>query len=140
MAGMNLSTAQKIIDQGVSQAQDRAVRPICIAVCDAQGFLVSFARMDQAPVRSIWIARSKAYTSVRLGVTTAAFRARLKREESTVGDYGDDMLTSLPGGAVILLPDGDMSGGVGVSGLSPAEDQAWADELAAFAVARLARP
>ncbi len=131
---MRMSNAQQILDHGTQLIRDRTARPVCLSVCDAQGFLIGFVRMDLAPVRSIQIAQIKAYTSARLGTTTSAFRERLAREGSSVGDYGDALLTSLPGGAVILR-DGQVCGGVGVSGLAPLEDQALAEELAAFAAA-----
>ena len=81
--------------------------------------------MDDAPVRSIQLAHQKAYTSTRMGVTTEEFLARLRREEIP-------MLTALPGGAVLSDTQGDVIGAIGVSGLTPAEDQAVADELARF--------
>ncbi len=104
-------------------------RPLCISVCDAQGFLLAFARMDGAPVRSIEIAHAKAYSAARLGVTTTSFHERLQAQGHAAGYYCDIRLTGLPGGAV-LKDSGGVAGGVGISGLAPAEDQAIADLLA----------
>lgn len=78
------------------------------------------------------IAQRKAYSSVRLGLTTAAFDARLKREDIPISYFGDTLLTALPGGSVVLNASGGIIGGVGVSGLTPQEDQGLADELAGF--------
>jgi uncharacterized protein GlcG (DUF336 family) len=43
-------------------------------------------------------------------------------------------LTALPGGAVLSDAQSSVIGAIGVSGLTPAEDQAVADELARFAI------
>jgi glc operon protein GlcG len=97
-------------------------RPICVAVCDQFGFALAVSRMDGAPVRSIQISRCKAYTAARMGVDTSAFAARLRKDNVQASSFCHSRLTDLPGGSV--LKDGDrVIGGVGISGLAPAEDQ-----------------
>lgn len=124
---LDLALARRLIDHCVAQAGARFGKPICVAVCDAHGFLVGFARGDGAPVRSIALAQQKAYTAARIGSTTTAFLERLRREEIDVGYFCDPLLTPLPGGALILDRTGSTIGAVGVSGLKPGEDQAVAD-------------
>jgi glc operon protein GlcG len=114
-----------LLARAVDRVRQQFGKPVCISVCDCHGFLVGFFRMDDAPMRSIQLAHQKAYTSTRMGVTTEEFLARLRREEIP-------MLTALPGGAVLSDTQGDVIGAIGVSGLTPAEDQAVADELARF--------
>lgn len=94
-----------------------------MAVCDANGFLLAFARSDGAPLRTIAIAQDKAYTSARMGVTTTAFHERLLNEELQSRDFSDERFTPLPGGAPLCDPLGKLYGALGVSGLAPAEDQ-----------------
>lgn len=132
MVSITLAQAQQVLEKGIEKINHISGKAICISVCDAQGFLVSFARMDGATLRSIEIAQRKAYSSVRLGLTTAAFDARLKREDIPIGYFCDALLTALPGGSVILNASGDVIGGVGVSGLAPQEDQSLANELVDF--------
>lgn len=133
MASVNLSHARQILQHGVQLVHDKSLRPVCLSICDAHGFLLCFIRMDNAPLRSIEIAqRKKAYTSARMGIATATFHERLAHSSMPIGYYGDDRFTALPGGAAIPGQDGDIGGGLGVSGLTPAEDQALADELAAY--------
>src|SRR3546814_7465263 len=84
--------------------------------------------MDGAPVRSIQLAQQKAYTCTRMGSTTDAFLARLRKDDVPIGYFCDPLLTALPGGAVLSDAQGNMIGGVGVSGLAPAEDQARSEE------------
>lgn len=132
MASVNLSHARQILQHGLQIVHDQQLRPVCLSICDAYGFLLCFVRMDDAPVRSIEIAQRKAYTCARMGITTATFHERLAQANLPIGYYGDALFTALPGGAVIPGQDGCIIGGVGVSGLTPKEDQALADELAAY--------
>lgn len=130
MEALNLQHVQTLLANSVVIAQKRFSRPVCVSVCDSHGFLVGFYRMDGAPARSIQLSQNKAYTCVRIGVSTEAFLARLRRDDIPIGYFGDPLLTALPGGAVISDATGGMAGAVGISGLTPAEDQALADELA----------
>lgn len=127
-----LELAQRLLDHCVAQARERFGKPVCAAVCDAQGFLIGFARADGAPVRSIALSQQKAYTSTRIGSTTMAFLERLRREDIPIGYFCDALLTALPGGALIEDGTGRAIGAVGISGLTPAEDQLLADAGTGF--------
>ena len=130
MEMVSLESAQKILAQATQKAAKDFGRPICVAVCDQYGFLVAFARMNGAPVRSIEISRRKAYTAVRMGVSTDAFLARLHKEQIEAGFFGDDTLTALPGGNLLKDATGNVLGGVGVSGLAANEDQSITEAMA----------
>src|SRR5690606_12677354 len=116
--------------EAMNKAQADFGRPICVAVFDAAGMLLAFVRMDGAPLRSIRISQGKAYTAARMGVTTAAFLARLRKEDIEVGYFCDPELTALPGGSVLRNADGTTAGAIGVSGLTSAEDQQITDAIA----------
>jgi glc operon protein GlcG len=119
---LSLKTAEAMVAHAVEQASACFGRPICVAVCDQYGFALAFSRMDGAPVRSIQISQCKAYTAARMGVDTSAFAVRLRKDNVPASSFCDDRLTDLPGGTVVK--DGDrVIGGVGISGLAPAEDQ-----------------
>ena len=132
LSNLNLQLAQALLARAVDKVRQQFGEPVCISVCDSHGFLVGFFRMDDAPVRSIQLAHQKAYTSTRMGVATEEFLARLRREEIPISYFCDPLLTALPGGAVLSDTQGGVIGAIGVSGLTPAEDQAVADELARF--------
>lgn len=125
---MDLDEAERLTRRAVAEAGGYG-RPICVAVCDAQGFLVAFARVAGVPVRSIALSQAKAYTAARIGVGTAAWHERLHGQGYPASYFCDPGLTGLPGGAV-LRDAGGVAGGIGISGLLPAEDQAIADLLA----------
>ena len=132
MDELSLERAQAILAHGSEKVRADLNKAACLSVCDRYGFLLAFARMDAAPVRSIQLAQQKAYTCARIGTSTEAFLARLRREDVPIGYFCDPLLTALPGGAVLSDAHGNASGAIGVSGLTPAEDQAIADDMARF--------
>lgn len=122
--------AKALIDRAGEKIQNEYDRPISIAICDAYGFLTAFVRMDGAPIRTIQIALSKAYTASRMGSSTDAFLARLRNEDLEISNFCDPLLTALPGGTLLKDSDGKILGSVGVSGLAPKEDQCVAEYVA----------
>src|SRR5271166_4363305 len=123
MKTIGLQAARELAARGLERAATAFGRPVCVAVCDAQGFLLAFMRGDGAPVRSIQLSQGKAYSAARMGVNTDAFLERLRRDNLQPGYFCDDHLTALPGGAVLKDDAGQVLGGAGISGLSSAEDQ-----------------
>jgi uncharacterized protein GlcG (DUF336 family) len=123
MSGLSQQTVQKMLAMAMQIAQTEYKKPMCACVCDSYGFLLGFARMDGAPVRSIAISQSKAYTAVRMGVHTHEFYARVQRDNVQVSYFADPQLTALPGGYVVRSASGEILGGIGVSALAPSEDQ-----------------
>jgi uncharacterized protein GlcG (DUF336 family) len=130
METLGLQAAQHLVGKALEMASANYARPICAAVVDAQGFLLAFARMDGAPLRSIAISQGKAYSAVRMGVNTDAFLARLRRENIEARYFCDEGLTALPGGCVLNDSRGTMLGGIGISGLTSLEDQAIGEVVA----------
>jgi len=129
---ITLATAQTLIGRAIEKATSDFKRPICVAVCDAYGFLIAFARMDGAPIRSIEISRRKAFTAVRMGVPTDAFLARIQKENLQASYFGENMLP-LPGGNPIKDATGAIIGGIGISGLAAHEDQVISEAMVALA-------
>ncbi len=123
---------QDLMSRAIEQARSEFKRPVCIAVCDAYGLLLSFTRMPGAPVRSIAIAQGKAYTAARMGVGTDAFLERLHRENLQPGYFCDPLFTGLPGGAVLKNSAGEIIGAAGVSGMAVQDDQIIANMMASI--------
>lgn len=131
MSELSLDRAQVLLQNAMARATQDHGRPICVAICDAHGFLIAFARMPGAPIRSVRIAQGKAYTAARMGVSTEALLARLHREQIEVGYFCDPEFTALPGGSPLQAADGRLVGAIGISGLAAAEDQAITTAIAA---------
>lgn len=132
MEALTLEAAQKMIDRAVAKANSDFHRPICVSICDENGFLVAFARMDGSPLRSIEIAHRKAFTAVRMGVPTDKFYARLQQDQLQAGYFGDN-LTALPGGNPFKDAKGKLLGAIGISGLAAHEDTAIAETIVELA-------
>jgi uncharacterized protein GlcG (DUF336 family) len=107
--------ARKIIDTTVSAAEAAGQRS-AIAVVDATGHLSAFARMDGAPVQAIQISQDKAYTAAGFGMPTGQWHEFMKNDAAlTVGAPAMDRLVPFGGGLPIII-DGELVGGIGVSG------------------------
>jgi glc operon protein GlcG len=129
---LTLKQANELIDIAIEKAAADYGRPICVAVCDASGFLVAFQRVEAAPVRSIAISQGKAYSAARMQVNTDALLARVHRENITPSYFCDEKITALPGGSVLKSPAGAIIGSVGISGLTSEEDQLIANHIASL--------
>ena len=127
---MKLDQAQDLVKGACDKATADYKRPICVAICDATGFPIAFARMDGAPIRSIDISRRKALTAVRMGVPTQTFFERLQKENLQADYFGPD-LCPLGGGVPLKDASGAIVGGIGISGLASHEDAAIAEAMAA---------
>jgi len=130
MDALTLSHANNLIRAAMDKATADYGRPICVAVCDAAGFLLAFQRMEGSPLRSIAISQGKAYSAARMMVSTEALLQRLERENIPVSYFCDEKITALPGGSVLKNAEGAVIGAAGISGLTSAEDQEIADHLA----------
>lgn len=130
MQGLTLDAANKCLEHAIAKTQSEFKRPICVAVCDAYGFLLAFSRMDGAPIRSIDISRQKAHTATRMGMSTDAFLDRLRADDIDIRYFCDPLMTALPGGNLLKDKNGSVVGAIGVSGLKPVEDMAVTEYVA----------
>src|SRR5579864_1817144 len=122
VAVIDYSEAKKIIDLIVEKASDRH-KSVVVAVADAHGELIAFARMDGAPISSIRIAMNKAYTAARERKPTKEIGDKVRHPEKghDIAYYGDPGYVGW-GGGVPVWKNGEVMGAIAVSGLSSAED------------------
>jgi glc operon protein GlcG len=99
-----------------------------VAVCDAHGELIAFARMDGAPFSSITIAMNKAYSAARERKPSKEIGNASRNAEKgfDIGYFGDPRFTGW-GGGVPVWKDGKIIGAVAVSGLPQEEDMELAE-------------
>jgi glc operon protein GlcG len=114
--------ARKIIDLVVEKAS-HLQKSLVVAVTDAHGELMAFARMDGAPISSIRIAANKAWTAARERKTTKEIGEKVRHPEKghDIAYYGDPRFVGW-GGGIPIWKDGMVAGAVGISGLSSRED------------------
>jgi glc operon protein GlcG len=92
---------------------------IAIAVSDRSGELLCFSRTDGCGLPNIQVALAKAFSAARLKQSTREFL----NDGYSLNNLTDSRYTSYPGGFPVIR-EGQCLGGIGVSGLSPEEDEA----------------
>lgn len=124
---IDLELAQTMIEaaQGVAASDGIAVS---IAVVDAGGNLIAFARMDGAEIAGPVLAVDKAYTAVAHRVATGELTALVAPQGELAGMY------AAHGGRYIAFPGGlpcwdedRVVGGIGVSGGTADQDRRCAE-------------
>jgi glc operon protein GlcG len=127
---LDYADARRALDAIKQEIEQRGKAGV-IAVCDAHGDLIAFARMDGAPLSSITIAMNKAYSAARERKPSKEIgnAARHPEKGFDIGYFGDPRFTGWGGGAPVLK-HGKVVGAVAVSGLPQDEDI----ELAELAV------
>jgi uncharacterized protein GlcG (DUF336 family) len=115
--------AAAAVAAAVSCAERAGIR-INVAVVDAGGNLAAFLRMPGAFLHSIDIAIDKAYTAAGFGLPTSAWTQVLSGHSEAVRD-GIPMRPRMVcfGGGLPLRHEGQLIGGIGVSGGSEQEDE-----------------
>ena len=126
---LTIDGAMKLLDAAMAKARDMKV-PECIAVVDAGGHLLAFARMDGAFALSIDTALVKAMTAASYGIPTGDIAAGvdIKLAIATQGKR-----VNLPGGLPVIV-DGHVVGAIGVGSGTGEQDR----EVAAAALGTIA--
>jgi len=103
-------------------------KAVVVAIADAHGDLICFARMDGAPVSSIRVAMNKAWTAARERKSTKEIGEKVKHPEKghDIAYYGDPNYVGW-GGGIPVRKNSEVIGAVSVSGLSSTEDIALAE-------------
>ena len=123
---IDYSEARRAVDLIVEKLLQMQ-KAAAVAVADAHGDLIYFARMDGAPVSSIRIAMNKAWTAARERKPTKEIGDKVKHPEKghDIAYFGDPQYVGW-GGGIPVSKNGQVIGAVAVSGLSSAEDIALA--------------
>jgi uncharacterized protein GlcG (DUF336 family) len=121
-ASITLETAERIIKAAEAKAQEMG-KSMVIAVCDEDGVLKAFRRMDGAALLSVQIAQDKAYTAISFGgLSTDGWYDFIKNDPPLLhGIVKTDRLIVFGGGYAIKTEEG-IIGGIGVSGGHYSED------------------
>ena len=118
--------AKRIVDLIVQKALEQQKAAV-VAISDAHGELIAFARMDGARLSSIRVAANKAWTAARERKPTKEIGDKIRHPEKgfDIAFYGDRKFVGW-GGGIPIWHDGQVIGAIGVSGLSSVEDIALA--------------
>ncbi|UWU24234.1 heme-binding protein (plasmid) [Rhizobium sp. CB3171] len=128
-----LTDAQQMITSAIAAARALNV-PCSIAIVDASGQLLSFARQDGAMAGSVQLAIDKAFTARIFNSRTDVLNALAQPGAELYGiqhSHGGRVVVF--GGGIPIREDGRTVGAIGVSGGTVAEDIAIAEAgLTAF--------
>ena len=97
--------------------------PVCLAVTAPDAALL---RIPGAHSRTERLAIDKAYTAAKMQYSSSTLRTCILRGRISPAESMDGCMTSIPGGVSLLDEKGDLIAAIGISGRSPAENEALA--------------
>lgn len=120
---ITLELAKAMLDAAIKKSVE-INRQMAIAILDESGNLKAFCRMDGAALVSIEIAQNKAYTALsnRLGLPTHELYDYIKKNPATLIGFPHINKYVMFGGGLAIKINGEIIGGIGVSGGSADED------------------
>jgi uncharacterized protein GlcG (DUF336 family) len=131
MTRISLEQAQTVITGALKEARALGLKPISVAVLDAGGHMIAFAREDGSSNLRPQIATAKASGALALGVSSRTIgEMAIERPTFINAAAGLNPAGIVPaaGGVLVKDADGAVIGAVGVTG-----DTSDNDELAALA-------
>lgn len=131
MSRLTTATAEHLLQAARTAAQVLNCR-MSIALCDSGGHLIAFVRMDGAFAASADIAQRKARGATLFEAPTEMIGSIVRQHELTGFEQSNGGLMLFGGGLPIKV-DGELIGGIGVSGGSAQQDV----EVAEAALAKL---
>ncbi len=119
---LTLEEANRVIQGAMAKAKEMDVK-VNIAVCDAGGRLLAFARMDGATWGGVYGSQGKAVTSAASGRPSSALQERADTPvwRGVQAAEGGHMIISQ--GAVPIIRDGAVVGACGVGGATGQQDE-----------------
>jgi uncharacterized protein GlcG (DUF336 family) len=122
---MDLLAKAKAVAARVEDEATKAKVPVAVCIIDIHGNLVLQHRMNGAPLFSLKISERKAYTSALVGVRTADLLALVQPGQPlyALPTVGGGRFCPM-GGGIPLTDNGQLIGGVGVSGGTADQDVA----------------
>ncbi len=121
-SSITIETAERIIKAAEKKAQEMG-KLMSIAVCDEDGTLKAFHRMDGAALLSVQIAQDKAYTAISFGgMATHEWYDFIKNDPPLLHGIVKTERLIVFGGGYAIKTDVGIIGGIGVSGGHYSED------------------
>jgi len=112
---ISLELANKVLDAALVKGKEMGIA-FSIAIVDRTGNLKAFAAMDGAPVLSLDIAQNKAFSAAAYNRATHEWYDRLKDDPPLLHGIVHTPRLVIFGGGYPIKSDGELIGGIGVSG------------------------
>ena len=125
-SSLGLAQATHITDEALRLARAHGLLPMAVAVLDAGGQTVSYRREDGCGVLRHDIAQGKAWGALGMGMATRQIRDRLASRpnfQTALAAASGGRFVPTPGGVLILNPQGQAIGAVGISGDASDKDE-----------------
>jgi len=124
MKEFSLSTANEMAEAALKKAEEFR-KPISVGIVDSGGHLVCFKRSDKGKIGNISIAIDKAWTAVAFKDDTINYEQRVRPEERAFGlQWTNNCRPVFIRGGLLIKVNGEIVGGIGVSGGTGDEDVA----------------
>ena len=121
-SSITIEAAERLMKAAEKKAQEMG-KLMCIAVCDEDGVLKAFRRMDGAPLLSVQIAQDKAFTAISFGgLATHEWYDFIKNDPPLLNGIVKTDRLIVFGGGYAIKANGEIIGGIGVSGGHYSED------------------
>lgn len=130
MAALDLETALTMTHLAQQEARQLKIN-IAVAILDTGGNLASFQRMNGTQLASSGLARNKAYSAVAFQRPSRDMFDVSQPGQPGYALQGVDRRYVFAGGGIPIVIDGEIVGGVGVSGGTADEDQQCAEAAVA---------
>lgn len=124
---INLQTAKVLMELIEYRAKQLSMSAV-IAICTPEGNMLAVHAMDDSFLLSFEVAMKKAYTAVALKMSTMELKTLTKQGATFEGLEASMPQVIAIGGGIPLMIEGEIAGGLGVSGGTGEEDH----ELARF--------
>ena len=125
-ADLTLAAADAIIDAALAAGRAEGMLPLTVAVLDTGGHLVALKREDGSGILRVDIATGKAWGALGMGIPSRTISERLGQRPAFQGALvgaSDGRFVPVPGGVLVLGPDRQVIGAVGISGDNSDRDE-----------------
>ena len=126
---LSLDEAMRVITAVVSHAKEKEHVGVCCCVVDKSGEIIAAVKMDNRVPRFFKAAHRKAYSAAKFERDTSAVMDMHAKSEATGRkgpyDWDDRMLTTLPGGYVVVDNEDNVMGAISVAGGTGGEFSDW---------------
>lgn len=123
----------KVLVEGATKKSEEMGIPMCIAVCDESGHLITFDRMNGSKISSISIAVDKAFTGAVARNGTHVYNQLCQPGQPTFGIHiTNGGHFSIIGGGLPVTVDKVIVGGIGISAGTALQDLEVAEAAVAY--------
>jgi uncharacterized protein GlcG (DUF336 family) len=129
MTALTLTAANAVIAAALAKGREMALKPLSVAVLDAGGHLVAFAREDGASTLRPQIAAGKAAGAIALGMSSRKIGDMATERPgffTSLAAIAPDGIIAAAGGVLVVDAGGAVIGAVGVTGDLSDKDEACA--------------